>query len=113
MGKIIALISNDGIYEDERYLSENSINELERHGEKKASDFWQCQPLRYKKDVYGQDEFYYHTGGAYGVNSLAGYNPNTKQGVVVLTSGAIAYEDDEGITRVCGEITNLLLNIGK
>ena len=113
LGKIIALIANDGIYEGTRYLSDKSIKELENHENNYVSseNFWQCQPLCYKKNVYGQKEFYYHTGGAYGIYSLAGYNPDTKQGVAILTSGAYGQDDENNITEICGKIANLLLNI--
>lgn len=111
LGKVIALIANDGIYNGTRYLSENCINELEYHEGNDTGRHWQCQPLCYRTDMYNQEEFYYHTGSAYGVYSLAGYNPVTGRGIAVLTTGAIGYKDDKSVAKVCGEIANILLNI--
>ncbi len=111
MGKIIALLANDGVYNGQRYLAASVVENLEYHeGNKTSSGFWQCQPLRYKTNAYGQDELYYHTGSNYGVYNLACYNPESGCGVVVLTSGASATTDSEGIYAVCGSIANLLLN---
>ena len=105
LGKMVAILSNDGMYEGTRYLSEESIKNLEYHEGNKTEEYWQCQPLCYETDKYGQEEFYYHTGSAYGVLSLAGYNPETKQGIAVLTTGASKRDD------VCGDIAEILLNI--
>ena len=113
LGKIIALLANDGIYEEKRYLSESCINQLEYHEKHKLGDYYQCQPLLYRTNVYGQEEFYYHTGSAYGAYNLAGYNPVTRQGIAILTSGAIGDKDENNIYCVCSEITKILLNIKK
>jgi len=105
LGKMVALISNDGVYDGTRYLSEDSIKNLEYHEGNDIGEYWQCQPLFYEQDKYGQEEFYYHTGSAYGVFSLIGYNPVTKQGIAVLTTGASSRGD------VRGDIAEMLLNI--
>ena len=105
LGKIVALISNNGKYNETRYLSKDSIKELEYHEGKNTGKYWQCQPLCYETNKYGQEEFYYHTGSAYGVISLMGYNPITKQGIAVLTTGASKRDD------VCGDVAEILLNI--
>lgn len=104
LGKIIALISNNGIYDGTRYLKEESIRNLEYHEGNYTGQYYQCQPLHYKTDEYGQEEFYYHTGYAYGVLSIAGYNPITKQGVAIITTGA-----SNG--NILGDLTEILLNI--
>lgn len=105
LGKIVALISNGGMYDGKSYLSDVSINNLEYHEGNDTGKYWQCQPLFYETDKYGQEEFYYHDGSAYGVLSLIGYNPVTKQGIAVLTTGASKEND------ICGDIAEILLNI--
>lgn len=105
LGKMIALLSNNGVYEGIRYLSEETIKNLEYHYGSKTKKYWQCQPWYYETNRFGQKKFYYHDGRAYGVLSLAGYNPETKQGIAILTTGA-AHRND-----ICGDITTLLLNM--
>ena len=69
-----------------------------------SSTFLQCRPLRYQDELYGRDGLYYHTGSAYGQYALLSYDPDTGDGVVVLTSGADGAEDEHGIYAICGEI---------
>ena len=106
--KLIALLANDGTYDGVFYLSPEAIDDMEtprlaaNNGE---SDFQQCLTLRRKENVYGQEVLYYHTGSAYGVYALASYNPITRNGVVVISSGANRSIDEEGIYGLCASIT--------
>ena len=111
LGKVMATIANDGIYDGKRYISQKCIDELEYHRNNNLDDFWQCQPLCYQSDMYDQGEFYYHTGSAYGVYNLVGYNPSTKQGIAILTTGANGTKDEEDVYCICSDIAKLLLNI--
>lgn len=109
LGKIVALLANDGVYEGVPYIQPEVIAGLEQHGDAMiAGGFYQGQPLRYRTWAYGQSELYYHTGSAYGVYNLISYNPATRAGVVVLTTGASGTKDAYGIYAVCGEISQLL-----
>ncbi len=111
MGKIAAVLANDGVYNGVRFLPKSVVESMEAYGENFVSPFYQAQPLRYREDgAYGQSALYYHTGSAYGVYNLLCYNPETGRGVVVLTNGASGNKDDNGIYAVCGEIAALLLN---
>lgn len=111
LGKIVALISNDGMYDGTRYISEDSVKNLEYHEGNNIGEYWQCQPLCYQTNMYGQEEFYYHTGSAYGSYNLFGYNPVTKQGIAVLTTGAIGNKDENDVYYICADIAEILLNI--
>ena len=109
MAKLICILANDGVYEGTRYLTTTSVKQMETpycetdyHG----VQVLQCMPLKYNTNIYGEDELYFHTGSAYGVYSLFTYNPNTKNGVVVITSGASGAQDKYGIYAVCGDISN-------
>jgi hypothetical protein len=55
--------------------------------------------------LYGRERLYYHTGSAYGVYNLLSYDPDTGDGVVVLTMGADGKKDTYGVYAVCGEIS--------
>lgn len=108
IARMFSMLANDGVYCDNRILSEEAVETLEKkhftaseHGGK----FKQCLTLRYGKNFYGTKGLYYHTGNAYGIVSLASYDPITKNTVVVMTSGAKQFRDKKGIYKICGEIT--------
>ena len=106
LAKLIATLANDGVYEGQQLLSEESVQTIETSiGTPGGNPFEQCQPLRLQKNIYGRDQLYYHTGSAYGVYNCFSYDPVSKDGVVVLTTGAKSTKDDRGIYAVCGEIT--------
>lgn len=111
LAKLICILANDGIYEDKRYLEAETIALMEApfcqtdyHG----VEVTQCMPLKYNTNIYGEDSLYFHTGSAYGVYSLFTYNPDTRNGIVVITTGASGTQDEYGIYAVCGDITELL-----
>ena len=107
--KIIAMLANDGEYEGQRILSAESVGMMETQlfkvkDTESGSEFVQAIPWRYREHIYGQSRLYYHTGNAYGVLSLAAYNPETKNGAVIITTGAQDVRDANGIYKVCGEM---------
>lgn len=111
LAKLVCILANDGVYEDKRYLEEESIELMETpfcqtdyHG----VEVTQCMPLKYNTDIYGQKSLYFHTGSAYGVYALMTYNPATKDGVVVVTTGASGAQDEYGIYALCGDISEML-----
>ncbi|MBO5266733.1 MAG: serine hydrolase [Ruminiclostridium sp.] len=108
IAKIFSMLANDGVYGDNRILSEESVKTLEKRyftAKEHGGKFKQCLTLRYYKKLYGTNGLYYHTGNAYGIVSLASYDPVTKNTVVVMTSGAKQSRDKRGIYKICGEIT--------
>lgn len=108
IAKMFSMLANDGVYGDNRILSEESVEALEKKyftAKENGGKFKQCLALRYYKKLYGTDGLYYHTGNAYGIVSLASYDPVTKNTVVVMTSGAKQSRDKRGIYKICGEIT--------
>ena len=108
ISKIFSMLANDGVFGNTRILSEKSVNTLERKyftAKENGRKFRQCLALRYYKKLYGTKGLYYHTGNAYGIVSLASYDPVTKNTVVVMTSGAKQSRDKNGIYKICAEIT--------
>ena len=108
IAKMFSMLANDGVYGGSRILSEESVNALEKKyftAKEHGGKFKQCLTLRYGSNFYGTKGIYYHTGNAYGIVSLASYDPVTKNTVVVMTSGAKQYRDKKGIYKICGEIT--------
>ena len=108
IAKMFWMLANDGVYGNDRILSEESVKALERKyftAKENGGKFRQCLALRYYKKLYGTEGLYYHTGNAYGIVSLASYDPVTKNTVVVMTSGAKQSRDKRGIYKICSEIT--------
>ena len=108
LAKLVAVLANDGTYGGQALLSPESVawmeTPLDTPVSNGSSTFYQCRPLRYQEALYGRDGLYYHTGSAYGQYALLSYDPDTGDGVVVLTSGASGAVDEHGIYAVCGEI---------
>ncbi len=108
IAKIFSMLANDGVFDNKRILSEESVKTLEKKyftAKENGGKFKQCLALRYYNKLYGTGGLYYHTGNAYGIVSLASYDPVTKNTVVVMTSGAKQSRDKRGIYKICSEIT--------
>lgn len=113
MAKLTAILANDGVYEGTRYLSKESVKCMETQAcdaFARGHDFKQCLPLRYQTDIYGQNELYYHLGTAYGTLSYIGYNPNTKNGLVIITTGADAGYDRRGVWNICANMAQYFVS---
>ena len=113
LAKLTAILANDGVYNGKRYLSANSVKLMETsqcNAYSRGHSFQQCLPLRYQTNIYGQKKMYYHLGIAYGTLAYLGYNPDTKNGVVIITTGASQSYDSRGIWRVCAEIAQYMYN---
>ena len=112
LGKIAALLANDGKYEGLQLVQPETVELMETINETMLSDgTYQALPLRCQKNIYGRDTLYYHTGSAYGVYNCMSYDPASGDGVVVLTVGASGAKDDRGIYAICGEISTYVYNI--
>ena len=101
-----------GKFKETRLLTEESVADLEAprfpvdlDG---YSSFEQCLILRRQENVLGQDVLYYHTGSAYGVFSLMTYNPETKNGIVVISTGARRNLNEKGMYALCYDLMELL-----
>lgn len=104
--KVTALLAGDGCFEGVRLMDAASVERMERVEDRVLPDGTrQALPMRLRFDTYGRDRLYYHTGSAYGVYNLLSYDPDTGDGVVVLTMGADGGKDGAGIYAICGEIS--------
>ena len=111
IAKMIAILANDGIYNGVRILSPESVSEIEERlftVSEGDHTFDQALTLRYKEGLYGTDGLYYHTGNSQGMLSLACYDPETRNGVVVITTGAKQTKDSQGVYSVCSEIARFI-----
>ncbi len=110
LAKLTAVLANDGMYNGLQLLSGESVARMETITEQTlpGNPFYQGLPLRCQTGLYGQDSLFYHTGSAYGVYNCISYNPDTRSGVVVLSTGADAETDSYGIYKICGEISEYI-----
>ena len=58
--------------------------------------------------AYGRERLYYHTGSAYGVFSLMTYNPETQNGIVVISTGARRNMNEKGMYALCYDLMEIL-----
>ena len=106
LAKLTALLAGDGCFEGVRLMDAASVERMESHENRALpGGTYQALPMRLRFGAYGRERLYYHTGSAYGVYNLLSYDPDTGDGVVVLTMGADGGKDAYGIYAVCGEIS--------
>ena len=109
LAKLVAVLANGGEYEGVSYLEPGTVAAMETPqfqvdpGE--TSVFDQCLILRRQEDILGRDQIYYHTGSAYGVFSLLTFDPDTGDGVVVLTTGTPRQADEHGLYALCSQLS--------
>lgn len=110
MAKLAAILINDGTYQGVRYLSPESVADMEtaRFTVDYVYPFDQCLVLRHQDDLMGRDSVYYHTGNAYGVYALLSYDPEAGDGVVALSVGAPYQVDDRGLYTLCADLSQRL-----
>lgn len=109
LGKLIALLANDGKYEGVQLMSEESVALMETTNPRAVpGGSYQALPMRYWPELYGREGIYFHTGSAYGVYNCATYDPVSGDGVVVLTVGASGAKDDYGIYQICAAINSAI-----
>lgn len=102
--KLITIFINDGMYGNIRVLSEDAVKEVEK--EYLSNDkFKYCLGWKKTPNYVNGHNLYYHGGNAYGVYASACYDETQKSGVVVMTSGAIGYVDDNNFFEVCQKLT--------
>ena len=69
---------------------------------------YQALPMRLRLGAYGRERLYYHTGSAYGVYSLMTYNPETQNGIVVISTGARRNMNEKGMYALCYDLMDIL-----
>lgn len=100
--KLLTILINGGMYMGEQYLTQESIDLMQTP--QVPDEPIQCMPVKKKEGIFNQEYMYYHTGSAYGTYNLYAYNPDTKEGLVVITVGAWYSRDEYDVYSVCGNI---------
>ena len=109
VAKMMYMLANDGEFRGQQLLQPETVEELEKTYftvSEYGGEFRQATTLRCREGAYGRDTVYYHTGNAYGVLSLACYDPQTKDIVVVTTTGAANIRNPDGVYRICDNIAD-------
>ena len=113
LARLVSVLANDGVCDGVRYLGAESVADMEtpRFAVDYLEGTWpfeQCLVIRHQSDLMGRDNIYYHTGSAYGVHSLLSYDPDTGDGVVVLTIGAPRQVNERGLYALCADLSERL-----
>ena len=112
LAKLVALLANDGVYQHRQLMQSESIALMETYCKQPLEDgTFQALPLLYVPRLYGRNGIYFHSGAAYGIYSCISYDPETGDGVVVLTSGANTGSEHYDIYDVCDEINKYIYGI--
>ena len=105
LAKIIVLLVSDGSYQGQKLMDGKSITLMEEFIAEPLSDgSYQAHPMVYVENIYGRKGIYYHPGRAFGALNCLSYDPETGDGIVVLTSGAAMGFAQYDIYNVCDEI---------
>lgn len=105
LAKIIVLLVSDGSYQGQKLMDGKSITLMEEFIAEPLSDgSYQAHPMVYVENIYGRKGIYYHPGRAFGALNCLSYDPETGDGIVVLTSGATMGFAQYDIYNVCDEI---------
>ena len=110
--QLLCVLLNDGCTADgTRLLSDNSVAELLRVQFNNNGELVGLGSFIYEDAVDGRTVFV-HTGSAYGMYACYMFDPDTADGVVVLTSGA-RYETDPqtGIYSICLDLSRALMPV--
>jgi CubicO group peptidase (beta-lactamase class C family) len=112
LAKLVAVLANGGSYDGVEYLSPETVALMEEVqftvDLEDTPTFQQCLVLRRQENALGQDVLYYHTGSAYGAFNLLSFNPETGNGVVVLTTGTARKTNENGIYALCADLSTEL-----
>ena len=108
--KFVAMISSGGVTDNgERILSEDSVEKMMEsriYAEGLGSGFG----IEENKNIFENRTFYSHTGNAYGMHSVYLFDPETGDGMTILTSGStVNYLDANGIYDICYDYVKLFL----
>lgn len=104
--KLVTILLNDGMYAGQQVLTAAAAE--------KISTVWfendeikQGLAVQYKENMYDGHDLFFITGNSEGILSLICYDTEAKCGAVIISSGAISYQDEHGVYSLCADITEL------
>lgn len=103
MAKMVCILIGSGEYEDMYYLKDQTVREMLIHYYE-LDNYDQCLVLRHRDDLLDGRPMYYHNGNLLGVYSLLCFDPESGDGLVLITNGAKGSKLSGGVYNVCGEL---------
>ena len=95
-----------------RLMQRESVALMETYNRQPLEDdTYQALPLLFVPELYGRGGIYFHSGAAYGIYSCISFDPETGDGVVVLTTGADGGADRYGIYNICDAINKYIYKV--
>jgi len=114
--RLLAMLGGDGVFEGARILSSESVREINYPTKRTAFFEMGLSTRRSEVDFMPGNTAYWHTGSAYGTFAQYIYSVDaTNRGVVVVTTGATTDRLENGMVRVCTELSETAwkqLNLG-
>jgi len=108
--RILAMLGNGGVFHDIRVLSEEAVRAI-HNTNVDGGPFDQGLAVRHSfGDFLPGAGFYWHTGSAYGLFSqyIQSDMAILNRGVVVITTGAEADREPNGMVSVCTELSHMV-----
>lgn len=108
LAKLMAVLMNDGMYEDKRILSKDAVDLMEKIHWSGQSGFHKLQGLNLHitDDLVKGRRLYGHQGRAYGVTAEMFYDPEDRTGVVYISNGSVDVKAPNGFTSIGSDVIN-------
>ena len=106
---LLCVLMNRGKYKDERILSEKSV-EIILSTQFSNDEVNQCLCLQILEKVVPGRRMFCHTGSCYGSYNSFAFDPEYKNGVVVITTGANANKNSSGLYDICADMIREIYN---
>ncbi len=108
--KLVCILLNDGEYDQMYYLTQQSIDQM-LTAYYQLEDYDQCLVLRHRDDMFADRSLYYHNGNMAGVYSMICLDPETGDGMVIISNGSKEPKLENGVYSVCGELAEAAVQL--
>ena len=108
--KLACILINGGEYDQMYYLRQQSVDQMFTEAYQLES-YNQCLVLRHRSDLLDGRSLYYHNGNMAGVYSLMCVDPESGDGMVVITNGAKEPTLENAVYNVCGDLAEAAVQL--
>lgn len=110
LARMVCILIGEGQYNNIYFLSEQSVEQM-LTPYYTLEDYQQCLVLRYKEKLLNGEDLYYHNGNLLGVYSLLCFNPDTGNGLVIISNGSDEPKLENGVYSVCGDLAQIAVEL--
>jgi len=103
LAQMVCVLLGDGGYNGMYYMQKDTVAMM-LEPQLKLKKYDQCIALRYQDDMLGGRSLYYHNGNMLGVYSLLCFDPQTKDGMVIITNGSKPQKQTDDVYNVCYDL---------